>query len=81
MFCTESIAQVSSGEDILTRRDSTFSGNPTWKKIGADGATVAKNKKIPKVTKIRNENILKNKFLLIGLIVPAIRQGRKNWGC
>ena len=48
MFCTESIAQVSSGEDILTRRDSTFSGNPTWKKIGADGATVAKRKKNPK---------------------------------
>ena len=52
MFCTESIAQVSSGEDILTRRDSTFSGNPTWKKIGADGATVAKRKKSLKLLKL-----------------------------
>ena len=77
MFCTERIAQVSSGEDILTRRVSTFSGNPTWKKIGADGATVAK--KIPKVTKIRNENILKNKFLSIGLLVRLYAYWRSVW--
>ena len=45
MFWTESIAQYWSGEDILTRRESTFFGKMTWKNIGADGDTWAEKEK------------------------------------
>ena len=46
MFWTESIAQYWSGEDILTRRESTFLGKSTWKNIGADGDTWAEKTKM-----------------------------------